>query len=142
MSPALSQSANVSTAQNAALPVKATADNLQVNTDENTAVFTGNAKAVQGILDLRADQITLFFDDTNQNIKSVKAVGQVKFTNGQETAESEDAQLDVASQIITFSGSVILHQAQTVLTGDLLTYNITTNGSKMSGDVKTVFMPE
>jgi lipopolysaccharide export system protein LptA len=142
MSPALSQSANISTAQNAALPVEATADDLQVNTDDNSAVFSGNAKVVQGILDLRADQITVSFEDTNRNIKSVKAVGQVKFTNGQETAEAEDALFDVAAQIITFSGNVILRQTQTLLTGNLLTYNITTSRSKMSGDVKTVFIPK
>ncbi len=142
MSPALSQSTNVPTAQNAELPVEATADDLQVNMDDNSAIFSGNAKVVQGILDLRADQITVFFEDTNRNIKTVKAVGQVKFTNGSETAEAEDALFDVASQIITFSGNVILRQEQTLLTGNFLTYNITTSRSKMSGDVKTVFMPK
>jgi lipopolysaccharide export system protein LptA len=142
MSPALSQSINLPTAQNAAQPVEATADDLQVNTNDNSAVFSGNAKVVQGVLDLQADQITIFFEKANQNIKSVNAVGQVKFTNGQETAEAINAQFDVASQIITFSGNVILRQAQTLLTGNLLTYNITTSRSKMSGDVKTIFIPK
>ncbi len=141
-SPAISQSTNVVTTPNASLPVEATADDLLVNTTENSALFSGNAHVVQGVLDLRADKITVFFEETNRNIKTVKATGQVKFTNNQETAEAENAQFDVVSQVITFTGNVVLHQAQTVLTGNTLTYNITTNRSKMSGDVKTVFIPK
>lgn len=141
-SPAISQSTNVVTTPNASLPVEATADDLLVNTTENSALFSGNAHVVQGVLDLRADKITVFFEEANRNIKTVKATGQVKFTNNQETAEAENAQFDVVSQVITFTGNVVLHQAQTVLTGNTLTYNITTNRSKMSGDVKTVFIPK
>ncbi len=140
--PALSQSTTSPSGPNAALPVEATADDLQVNTEENSAVFSGNAKVVQGVLDLQADQITVLFEEGVQNIKLVKAVGKVRFTNGTETAEAQNAQFDVISQIITFTGNVILRQTQTVLTGNKLTYNITTSRSKMSGDVKTIFVPK
>jgi len=140
--PALSQSTTNPTGPNAALPVEATADDLQVNTEENSAVFSGNAKVIQGVLDLQADQITVLFEEGVQNIKLVKAAGKVRFTNGQETAEAQNAKFDVVSQIITFTGNVILRQTQTILTGNKLTYNITTNRSKMSGDVKTVFAPK
>lgn len=138
-SPALSQD----TAQvNAALPVEATADDLQVSSDANSAVFSGNAKVVQGVLDLRADTITVFFEEDVRNIRTVKAFGQVKFTNGEETAEAQSAQFDVVSQVITFTNNVILRQTQTVLTGDKLTYNIKTSRSQMAGNVKTIFTPK
>lgn len=140
--PALSQSTTNPTGPNAALPVEATAENLQVNTEENSAVFSGNAKVIQGALDLQADQITVLFEEGAQNIRLVKAAGKVRFTNGQETAEARNAQFDVTSQIITFTGNVILRQTQTILTGNKLTYNITTSRSKMSGDVKTIFVPK
>jgi lipopolysaccharide export system protein LptA len=130
------------TQANAALPVEATADDLQVSSDTNSAIFSGNAKVVQGILDLRADKITVFFQDDVRNIRTVKALGQVKFTNGEEIAEAQSAQFDVASQVITFSNNVILRQTQTVLTGDKLTYNIKTNRSQMAGNVKTIFTPK
>ncbi len=141
-SPAISQNTGIATTPNATLPVEATADDLLVNTTENSALFSGNAHVIQGVLDLRAEKITVFFEEANRNIKTVKAMGQVKFTNGQETAEAQNAQFDVVSQVITFSGNVVLRQAQTILTGNLLTYNITTSHSKMSGDVKTVFIPK
>jgi len=140
--PAISQSTIPSSEDNASLPVEATADNLQVNNSENSAVFSGNAKVIQGMLDLQANTITVFFEDGAQNIKSVTAIGQVKFTNGQETAKAKKAQFDVASQVVTFTGSVVLRQTQTILTGNKLTYNITTGRSQMSGNVKTVFVPE
>jgi lipopolysaccharide export system protein LptA len=140
--PALSQNTTIENGVNASLPVEATADDLQVNSDENSAVFSGNAKVVQGLLDLQADKITVFFEAEAKNIRNVKAAGRVKFTNGQETAEAHNAQFDVASQVITFTGNVILRQAQTILTGNNLTYNITTSRSKMTGDVKTVFTPK
>lgn len=140
--PALPQTTAPPSVPNAALPVEATADNLQVNTEDNSAVFSGNAKVIQGVLDLQADQITVLFEEGARNIRLVKAAGKVRFTNGQETAEAQNAQFDVASQIITFIGNVVLRQTQTVLTGNKLTYNITTSRSKMSGDVKTVFIPK
>ncbi len=140
-SPAIPQTETPSPTGNASLPVEATADNLQVNNNESSAVFSGNAKVVQGVLDLQANKITVFFEDGARNIKAVAAVGQVKFTNGQETAESQNAQFDVVSQVVTFTGNVILRQSQTVLTGNKLTYNITTSRSQMSGNVKTVFAP-
>ena len=141
-SPAIPQTTTAPSEGNATLPVEATADNLQVNNSENSAVFSGNAKVVQGVLDLQANKITVLFEESAGNIKAVTAVGQVKFTNGQETAEAQSAQFDVISQVVTFTGSVILRQAQTVLTGNKLTYNITTSRSQMSGNVKTIFTPK
>jgi len=139
--PALSQTISGVSGDNAAQPVEATADDLQVNSEENSAVFSGNAKVVQGVLDLRADTITVFFEKGVKNIQKVKASGKVRFTNGQETAESLKAQFDITTQIITFTGNVILHQTQTVLTGNSLTYDVASKRSKMSGNVKTVFAP-
>jgi len=130
-----------STQDNASLPVEATADNLQVNSQENSAVFTGNAKVVQGILNLSANTITVFFEEEEKNISAVDALGSVKFTNGEESAEASSANFNVATQTIQFTGNVILRQAQTVLTGNQLTYNITTGRSKMTGNVKTVYNP-
>lgn len=136
-SPVYSQS----NANNSSLPVEATADDLQVNSQDNSAVFTGNAKVVQGLLNLIANTITVFFEDEAKNISSVDALGNVKFTNGTETAEANTANFNVTTQTITFSGNVILRQAQTVLTGNKMTYNITTGRSKMTDNVKTVYNP-
>ncbi len=127
---------------NASLPVEATADSLQVDSDANSAVFEGNAIVTQGILNLSADKITVYFEDGARNIKTVIAEGRVKFTNDTEAAEAQNAEFDVLSQTVTFSQNVILRQAQTILTGNKLTYNITTGRSKMSGNVKTVFAPK
>lgn len=138
----MSQTITKSNGPNAALPVEATADDLQVSTETNSAVFSGNAKVVQGILKLQADTITVFFEKDAKNIKNVDASGRVKFSNGQETAEAQNARFDVATQIITFADNVILRQAQTMLTGNNLTYNITSSHSKMSGNVKTIFTPK
>ena len=137
--PALSQ--NSAEPENANLPVEATADDLQVNNESNSAVFTGNANVIQGVLNLQADKITVYFDENAKNIKTVDAVGRVNFTNGLETAEAQKANFDVASQTIVFVGNVILRQAQTVLTGDKLTHDIKTSRSKMSGNVKTIYTP-
>lgn len=136
-SPTFSQS----TAGNASLPVEATADNLRVNSQGNSAVFSGNAKVIQGILNLNANTITVFFEEEAKNISSVDAQGSVKFTNGTETAEGNSANFNVKTQTILFTGNVILRQTQTVLTGNQLTYNITTGRSKMTGNVKTVYNP-
>lgn len=137
----ISAALTAAAAAQSSLPVEATADDLQINSENNTAVFSGNARIVQGNLNLTASIITVKFDTTAEDIKSVQASGNVKYNNGQETAKAQSAQFNVDTQVIVFTGNVVLKQPRIILTGDHLTYNIKTNKSKMSGHVKTVYKP-
>lgn len=123
-------------------PVNATADDLEVNTETNSAIFLGNAHVTQGELDLKAHKIIVFFDDSAQNIKLVEAEGKVRFTNGAEVAKSRFAKFDVSNQVITFSGNVFLQQDQNTISGNNLVYNVQSGQSKMTGNVKSVYIPE
>ena len=43
------------------LPIEITADSLEVRQEEQIAVFRGNVDAVQGDLNLRADELTVYY---------------------------------------------------------------------------------
>ena len=137
----ISAALTATAAAQSTLPVEATANDLEINSENNTAIFSGNARIVQGKLNLTANVITVKFDTAAEDIKFVQASGNVKYSNGRETAKAQSAQFNVDTQVIVFTGNVVLKQPRIILTGDRLTYNIKTNKSKMSGHVKTVYKP-
>lgn len=123
-------------------PVEVTADNLTVTQTENTAVFEGNAKVVQGELVLTADSITVNYNATQSAIDTVEAKTNVIFTNGTEVAEAQYGVYTVAAGTIKLSGDVVLVQGPNAISGDTLSLDLATSKGTMSGNVKTVFVPE
>ena len=72
--------AQVGTGYDTSLPIEITADSLEVQQEEQLAVFTGNVDAVQGELNLRADRLVVHYRtnaaDSNA-IRLIEAFGNV-----------------------------------------------------------------
>ncbi|MEM6620001.1 MAG: lipopolysaccharide transport periplasmic protein LptA [Pseudomonadota bacterium] len=126
----------------ASQPVQVTADNLTVEQATNTAIFTGNAKVVQGALVLSANSIEVRYNQGQSAIEEVEATANVMFTNGAEVAEAQRGVYRVASGRIDLSGDVVLVQGPNAISGDALTLDLTTNRGTMTGNVKSVFIPQ
>lgn len=144
-SAALAQGTGISispTSVDSSQPVEVTADNLTVEQTSNSAVFTGNARVVQGDLILSAERILVRYNQEQSAIEIVEATTGVVFTNGQEVAEARRGIYRVASGRIDLSGSVVLLQGPNAISGDALTLDLNTSKGTMSGNVKTVFIPQ
>ena len=124
------------------LPVEVTADNLTVEQTTNSAVFTGNAKVVQGTLILSANSIMVHYNDAQSAIDLVEATTNVVFTNGAEVAEAQRGIYRVASGRIDLTGDVVLVQGPNAISGDALTLDLNTSKGTMTGNVKSIFIPK
>jgi len=128
-------------AHDRSLPVDIQSDELTVNQDDQTAVFSGNAKVVQGGLTLSADKISISYSEDGAEIETVTANGNVMFSNSAETATAEQAIYTVQSGELTMQGGVLLIQGPSQISGNTLSMNILTNIAEMSGNVRTKLVP-
>lgn len=127
---------------NGSQPVEVTADNLSVEQNSNSATFEGNARVVQGDLILAANKITVRYNTEQSAIDRVEATTNVMFTNGSEIAEAQSGIYVVGSGKVSLSGDVVLVQGVNAISGDALELDLVSNKGKMSGNVKTVFVPK
>ncbi len=74
------------------LPIEITADSLEVENERQVATFRGNVDAMQGELNLRADQLIVHYrsESNNQNsIRLIEAEGNVFLSSPTEMAQGE-----------------------------------------------------
>lgn len=142
--PALPQGAEVAFGGNKhdnTQPVEITADSLQLNQAENSAIFLGNVLVGQGELRMQADRIDVTYSSEAGGVSFMEATGNVTMTNGAEAAEASKATYDVSKSSILMEGSVLLTQGANALSGQKLLINLDTGTAKIEGRVKTVFQP-
>ncbi len=136
------------------LPIEITADSLDVENARQVATFRGNVDAVQGELNLRADQLIVYYrsESNNQNsIRLIEAEGNVFLSSPTEMAQGEKGVYNVDADTIELIGSVILTRGDNVIRGDRLVMNLSTGQSKVVSDtaasggqgrVKALFVPK
>lgn len=123
------------------LPVEVTADQLQVNQADGTAIFTGNVIVIQGAMRLTAPLVKVNYAEDRSAIERLDASGGVTLVNGGEAAESEEAVYTIDSGEVVMTGQVLLTQGTSALSGNRLTVDLNTGQGVMQGRVQTVFTP-
>ncbi len=86
------------------LPVEVTADQLQVNQADGTAIFTGNVIVIQGAMRLTAPLVKVNYAEDRSAIERLDASGGVTLVNGGEAAESEEAVYTIDSGEVVMTG--------------------------------------
>lgn len=124
-------------------PIDISADNLEVRQDKNLAIFTGNVIAVQGGIKLRAEQLRVWYRPSSAKANSggkgestiirIDAINKVFVSTETETAQGDLGIYDVADQLLTLTGTVILTRGESVLRGKKLVMNMATGQSRISG---------
>lgn len=125
------------------LPVEVTADQLEVNQQAGTAIFSGNVLVGQGSMRLSANRVEVSYAGSNGDptgrISNMVATGNVLLVNGAEAAEAQKAVYAVDRGSIVMSGSVLLTQGQNALSGELFVVDLGSGTGRMEGRVKTIF---
>ncbi len=136
------------------LPIEITADALEVQQNAGVAVFRGNVDAVQGELNLRADQLTVHYrkgENTPNAISLIQADGSVFLSSPNEMAQGNRAIYNIDTNTIELIGSVVLTRGENVIRGNRLVLNLATGKSKMESGatatgkkerVKALFVPK
>jgi lipopolysaccharide export system protein LptA len=130
-----------STVQDSGLPVEVTAENLDVDQSDGTAIFTGNVLIGQGQMRLLAPRVLVVYLEDRSGIARLLATGGVTLVSGDDAAEAREAEYNVQSGMIEMAGDVLLVQGGTALTADKMTVDTVAGTARMSGQVKTVLQP-
>ena len=128
-------------------PISIEADSLEVLDGKNSAIFSGNVKAVQGTFVLVSKKLKVTYSRGNNNskakkseskgIKRIDATGKVAIsTPDYQSATSDWAKFDVEAKIITIGGNVVLSQGGNVMKGDKLVIDLNTGRSKFHSTTK------
>lgn len=123
-------------------PVEVTADALDVDQTDGTAVFTGNVVVGQGEMRLSASEVLVIYKPDRSGIERMIASGDVLLVNGPDAAEAEQADYTIDTGEIIMTGDVLLTQGINALSGQRLTVDLTTGTARMTGRVKTILIPE
>ncbi|MFX0543585.1 LptA/OstA family protein [Roseovarius sp. S4756] len=131
-----------SAAQEGDLPVEVTAENLDVNQNDGTAVFTGDVIVGQGQMRLSAPRVLVVYLTDRSGIASLQATGGVTLVSGEDAAEAARADYDVQTGMIQMEGDVLLVQGPAALTADRMSVDTVAGTARMNGRVSTVLQPE
>ncbi len=128
--------------QDTELPVEVDADNLSVNQNDGSAVFTGNVSIVQGEMRLTADKVNVHYQAETRTIARLVATGDVLLVQGPDVAEADAAEYSIESGNVHMTGNVMVLQEATTITADEMTVNLADNTAHMHGRVKTILRSE
>lgn len=121
------------------LPVEVTADRLEVNQKDGSAVFSGNVVVGQGEMRLSAAEVRVeYATDGPSRIERLHATGGVTLVSGADAAEAAEALYTIETGEVVLTGSVLLTQGGNALSGEKLTVNLKTGSGVIEGRVRTI----
>ena len=123
----------------ASAAIEISADNLSVDQDTGTAVFSGNVVIGQGDLRLSAGKVEVVYGGTTGQIARLMATGGTTFVTATEAAEANSADYNIESGSLVLKGDVLLTQGASAISADQMSINLSTGNAELSGRVRTVF---
>ncbi len=118
--------------------VEVAADNLSVDQDTGTAVFSGNVVIVQGEMRVSAANVEVLYAEATGSISRLVATGGVTFVTATEAAEAKNADYDLAAGTLTLTGDVLLTQGLSAISAEKMVVNTADGSAVMEGRVRTV----
>ncbi|MBN9885898.1 lipopolysaccharide transport periplasmic protein LptA [Salipiger abyssi] len=124
--------------QDTSAPVEVSADQLQINQSDGTALYTGNVVIGQGEMRLAAPRVLVIYTEGQGRIDRMEASGGVTLVSGEEAAESDRADYSIDTGVIVMTGNVLLTQGANALTSERMVVNLDDGTAQMTGRVRTV----
>lgn len=129
--------------------VNVTADDLQINENESTALFSGNVVIVQGTMELAAPELLAVYGEGGpSDLENFTATGGVVMNFDDQTVDADQAFYDFAQRILTFTGSVVVVNESGTVNADRLvidtragTSSFSSSGEGGGGRVTSTFTP-
>ena len=104
-------------------PLDITSDRLE--SEEDVATWTGDVQVVQGPAVLTTDKLVITQSEDG-GINEIRAIGNVRYSNGEETIAGEQALYIETDRTLTMTGDVIVTQGKQIMRGGELTYWVDT----------------
>lgn len=155
-------------------PVNVEADSLDVveKDGQRVSTFTGNVTVTRGDSVLKAGKISIYSAGSKSadapkdgaqtaaakedaalegtlpgagSFTRIEASGKVYVNSGQQTATGDNAVVDMVGKLVTLSGNVVLSQGPNVITGNKLTWDMTTGRARVDqtpgARIRGIFTP-
>jgi lipopolysaccharide export system protein LptA len=130
-------------------PIQIEADRLEVRDAEKLAVYTGNVKVRQGATILEAPALRVYYSGEattagapGSDVSRIEAGPDVRVRSEDQTASGDQVVLDMAQDLVTVSGNVVLTQGPNVVRGERLVVDLATKRGRMEGGrVQTLITP-
>lgn len=123
-------------------PIQIESDRLEVREADGLALFTGNVSVVQGPTQLRAGQMTVYYNNqgggsatTGQaDIDRLEVSGKVYVKSENQVATGDEGSFDMRSEVLVLTGKeVVLTEGENVIVGCKLTVQMATGQAQLDG---------
>jgi lipopolysaccharide export system protein LptA len=128
-------------------PIYITADWMEVDQAKNTITYKGRVVTVQADMTMRSETLTAYYDPEMKQMKQIVAEGKVNATQGNRVATGEKAVFDDKTKTVTLTGSPVMRQGNSQVSGVKVVYYMEQDRAVAEGDGKirvqaTVFPEE
>ena len=105
-------------------PIYITADWMEVDQKQNTITYKGRVLAIQNDMTMRSETLTAYYDPEMKQMKQIVAEGRVNATQGTRVATGNKAVFDDQSKTVTLTGSPVMRQGNSQVSGAKVVYYI------------------
>jgi lipopolysaccharide export system protein LptA len=117
-------------------PIYIPADWMEVDQTKNTIIYKGRVVTVQTDMTMRSEILTAYIDPETKKMKQIIAEGKVNATQGNRVATGEKAVFDDAAKTVTLTGSPVMRQGNSQVSGVKIIYYTEQDKSVTEGDGK------
>jgi lipopolysaccharide export system protein LptA len=117
-------------------PIFITSDWMEVDQKKNTITYKGRVITVQAEMTMRSETLTAYYDPEMKQMKQIIAEGKVNATQGNRVATGQKAVFDDQAKTVTLTGSPVMRQGNSQVSGVKIVYFIEQDKSIVEGDDK------
>lgn len=118
-------------------PIVINSDRLEGDNKNNIVKFTGNVVAKRGQLTIRSNNISVFYDKTNEKVMEITAEGDVRINHGNRMARGEKALFLNSQDKIILTGNPRVWEGNNIIKGEKITLFLSEDRGLVEGDKKT-----
>ena len=117
-------------------PIYITADWMEVDQKQNTITYKGRVVTIQNDMTMRSETLTAYYDPEMKQMKQIVAEGKVNATQGNRVATGDKAVFDDQAKTVTLTGSPVMRQGNSQVSGVKVVYFIEKDKAIAEGDNK------
>lgn len=105
-------------------PIYISSDWMEVDQKKNTITYKGRVVTIQSEMTMRSETLTAFYDPEMKQMKQIVAEGKVNAVQGNRVATGDRAVFDDKTKTVTLTGSPVMRQGNSQVTGARIIYYI------------------
>ena len=121
--------------------IEVNSENLTIDSNAGTAIFSGNVEIVRGKITLKAQKIIVSYSidkKSNQSLKEILAINDVVFIANDNLSQADKAKYNIENNTLELTGNVYVTQGSTKVSGNKVVINLNTGKGSISGRVKAI----